>query len=729
MVGLLLSLFIGGAVRVFFSPQQISGWLEQALRQRDAKVQVQFQSAEISLAKGWWPRVGIYVDGITLQAKDACANPAQVTIDRLYLPLSLSRLIQKQVSFRRLIAENVEVSLLASACETAAQVTVAPSSSESVSQAQALSKEDTTGDGLRWKRQMEKFDQFVSQRWPYEMENARKWLDQIRIERLHVNLNPERSFELQKLKLQMNDGGEPIEFTSQIVLSDQLRWQQPLSPIRFRMELTPEMARFSSEATLKEGLIQSKGHLLLASQQFELKSEVKHIPASHVFEVLNKMQVLKEPVDPKLVWLSCLSRLSGRIEEWRESSLDIQNCSLIGDVGEVVAERIQLNPWSNGVGWKPFTIEVKDLALKKLIHSLGRIGPSGVLSDFGRIAGKLEVTSFEEMKFTGQIRNLEAMFSRYGQRGHQRIPSVQGELHLNEGRFTGLIDQIKLDQGEFKGVFSFNVAKDFREGLLQLKVDHLEVNPIVQKLLVGEELAPLGIYGQAKMEDGQIVRWRGDVGVSEVQGDKWSLAGVKLRGLFDQGRFSGRVQVSEAKVEPQHGYHEVIRPLYLGRGSGGDPVQLTRISGDVEFDRRSGKWRRFQARDKGNRVIFASSGEWVFQGPVHGLVSVDFPELKLLEWDLSGNVKDPRLLPSAKMLKQMARKNPELNRRLKEYQARVGLLPASLSDQKMGTWKELGKKVIETAIKVIPDLHKKDRVPQAVSDEKREEDNSPGQVN
>jgi hypothetical protein len=86
---------------------------------------------------------------------------------------------------------------------------------------------------------------------------------------------------------------------------------------------------------------------------------------------------------------------------------------------------------------------------------------------------------------------------------------------------------------------------------------------------------------------------------------------------------------------------------------------------------------------------------------------VDFPVLKLLRWDITGSWDRIQLQPSAKMLKELARRHPEMRPPDTLEFVRSGeILVQEISTQGVEKLKAIGQKVIETARKIIPEGEK-----------------------
>ena len=106
VLGLLLALFIGGAVRVALSPKRIQNEISSRLEK--AKVNVAIEGLQVSLNNGMWPRLGFFSSRMVITPKTTCEPWSEITVENLYLPLGWHH---ETLAFRTLEADQLQKGL------------------------------------------------------------------------------------------------------------------------------------------------------------------------------------------------------------------------------------------------------------------------------------------------------------------------------------------------------------------------------------------------------------------------------------------------------------------------------------------------------------------------------------------------------------------------------------------------------------------------------------------
>ena len=99
LLGILISTFLGGMVRVYFSPARVRDFVLQAALKKQPKFEFEFSTAQLKLADGWWPLVAIEFTNLKVQAKDTCITHSSLHVDKVTIPLQLNSLFSKRLKF------------------------------------------------------------------------------------------------------------------------------------------------------------------------------------------------------------------------------------------------------------------------------------------------------------------------------------------------------------------------------------------------------------------------------------------------------------------------------------------------------------------------------------------------------------------------------------------------------------------------------------------------------
>lgn len=195
----------------------------------------------------------------------------------------------------------------------------------------------------------------------------------------------------------------------------------------------------------------------------------------------------------------------------------------------------------------------------------------------------------------------------------------------------------------------------------------------------------------------------GEFGIRELKSEDWSLEDVKLSTELAEGQFVSQNKIKRIELKSGGDFYRLVRPLFLDEKGLEESLVMQKVSGRVQFGKDTGSWDRVSATALG-RVVLSSSGKWLADRSLEGTAFVDFPVLKLLRWDISGNLDRLQIQPSAKMLKELARRHPEIRPPGSMEFVRTGdMLVKEISSQSVEKLKTIGQKVIETARKIIPE--------------------------
>ena len=722
--GTLMALVFAFFVRTLLSPSQVRYWVQQALIEANLPVQVEFSEVRLEFSRGFFPWFGLVAKDVSILGQKSCESLSEFKVDRLAIPLSLTGLAKKQVYVSHLYMGEAQFRYMPSSCpeDNGGAETVA--GTEAVEdEAQPLKVESPKTPTVKAplavaeesgpepanpisKERMDQAARAYRHFWEQLNGEVVQRLGEVLVENLEIldGRRPGLRLNLSSLRWysRTEDDSEVWTLRSRMSLTGDWMEGQKATGLRVQLDLGEAETQFTLEGNYKEGKLDWLANYDWNSHQLKLKMEQDQLPVSPILQILKERGVVTNDLKPKFVWLSCEVGYEGPVTELTQKPIQLEPCSLQGDLGEINILKWRWHPWRQPV-FDPLEIHLKELDLQKFVKMINRTGPSGVLGRFGKVSGTLQVDNPNKMSFSGELRDVEMSFSNQGIRGKQLVPLVRGELSLDGDRVRGQVPEMELDGGEFAGGLSFNLDRDFRDGVFQVAVDRISFHPSIQKLMVGKSISALSIYGQGKVQNGDLQGWRGDFGTKEVVGTHWRLEDIKLSTEFEEQVFKSQSKVGKLHLAEEGDYYHLVRPLFLDEKGLEKSLSLQRVAGKITVGRGQGQWERLSASGPG-RVVLSSSGAWSEDRRVEGKVHVDFPVLKLLRWELVGSWDRIQLQPSAKMLKDLARRHPDMKPPGSLEFNRTGeLLVKKGSGQGVEKLKSIGKKVIETARKIIPE--------------------------
>ena len=709
VIGLLIALFFGGAIRTFLSPQQVEAYIRQQVELRKPKFDVEFSKAQLTLSRGWVPRLGLQLNDLQLTSNNLCLNPINLNVNEVYIPVHVFRFLDGEIQFLHIEFGNIEVVGLEKPESCARQVAVDAEGVGEKKQEDEVTVESppqniatarNAFDGF-----MERFNSFVNTRWSKELENTRKWLTGVSAEQMTFRFGStrEQAHQIRNFYFDAGSRGEFVKASFIYSPDSDVIYHQPLQEIRVQLEVDEGLMRISADSGYKEGRWNASGELLLESNQFQLRSDLKNIPVAEIFHGFSKKGILPDVKGSRPIWLTCSKSLKGSLLEWEESDLMVNQCLITGELGSIRLSKSSLKPFKTPMTYEPFKVQLTRFSLENLLDAFDKEPPFDVFHQLGFVSGEITFTGIQEMNFFGSIEDVSLIFSINGKKEYQKIPEIQGELMFRENRFSGQVTSMKMDEGEFKGKVSLNLDRKFRDGLVQASVSHLELHPEILRLLQLDGISHFEVYGQGEVKGGNIVTWNGNIGFPSLEDKGLKLSTTKFRSIWKENKWKGILTSKSASIGATHPLFKILYPLYLEENTHSDKLNLKDLETEIEVDPEQFQWKRAKAWDGDKDIVFATEGAFDKGGQLNGEIVVDFPVLKLLRWNIEGSFDAPVIKPSVKMLKELAKKKPELTTPTSiEFVSEKFYLPKAFQGSPAESLKKIRNSVIDSARKIIP---------------------------
>jgi hypothetical protein len=647
-VGLLLALFFGGAVRALLSEEQVRSWIETTLAKEAPPYDVTVGTARIQLADGIFPRLGLEVGRLEIKPKDRCRVPLQVRLEKAFLPVNVREALAGKLKFGTLRAEGLRVLRLERECPDAAAATASKPAAPPDSAATATSAAAKIPE---WVTDSKKF---FNERWVKELRNSQRWLEGLEVRDFRIDgLNEPISW-IEITEMQAKVLNNPDRVKASMSFRPGKAWDTALGgpPLEMDMSFSETAGSLELRIALGEGRLNAVASVDLSSMEIKCDTELDFVPAAQVTAALRRWKVITDPLDPKRTWLTGGLKWTQSWTGEPETSISAEAVSLTGDPGEVLLPVLEVANKSGRWTFQPFTVELKKFSLRHLLGFLGRKGYKGVIADFGSLSGMLNVASPEEMSFAGRINDLELAFSRRSIRARQKFKTIAGELGLKQGRVTAMVNTFDLTDGILKGLISLNLDRRLLDGIFQIRIDELQFQPEVQRIMLDGVMAPLAVFGQGRMEGGQVSAWSGELGTNRIDSANWAIDTLKVRSEFAKGQMALSIRALGAELLDDNPMWRKFKPVFAGQTEIGSPLQLKHISGRVEIFAGGGRWRNTMATTKQGEILVSSYGNWQ-NGTADGLVSLDIPGAKPKGWDLSGPWLDLVLGPSVRSARDL----------------------------------------------------------------------------
>lgn len=605
LVGLLISSFLGGAVRVFFSPARVREIVEKVVLEKQPKFNIDFDSARLELAGAWWPSIAIELSGIQIKAKEPCITNSSFQVDRLIVPFQLSSLLDKKIKFGHVSAGDMRIYLRPTLCESTEQAEI------------------TVEDGIA------PLERFFQKRWSKELINTTRFLDKLSIERLELlrdneNLSPANLKQFEMVFL-ADEGLSKLSFA--VELGAPWVGKSEFGLIETEVHIRANEVQLFGEGNLKEGQFQINGKWAVDQGEASINLLSRDVPMLSIMELVHHWGVLKS-FNPilKNQWASCDMGISGDIRKFRELELKLHQCRLYGDFGEINLKTTQINNLMEG-GVLSFLVQ--DVDVKRVLSAFDFAKNWGLVSNFGRFTGVMNISGKNTYELNGSMRDFVMYISHLKAHARQKIDSAQVDLAMAGNRFSGRIFDFLVEEGSVAGGFSFNFSPA-GDGLFQFSLDKVIFPPQVQKAIWGGEVSASAVYGKGSVEKSEIKQLAGDLALVDLKTESWAFKNIKSKFNYSHGRLRLSAFADEFYIFPNSNWSVAL------------PASLSQLKTELDFVDGGGHWINFSAFDLKSDTKFESIGEWTRKNGLMGEL-IASNKNKIKHWSVGGAWTAPQL--------------------------------------------------------------------------------------
>lgn len=639
---------IAASIRIVFSPHQLESLLHTKLQQD--LVEFTTKNIELSLANGMIPHVALKVIDLRVVENDSCLRNTIWRMDEVFFPLRVLPLFKGEFKLGKIAAGTLDISIGNIVSDGAC---FRPPPSEPLPPLPSVKESKKPRIPQSEGRDKNKSN------------TAQTLLDLIggvSVKKLLVRLQDKPEMKLRAADLILTPREEQIVFGGDVTVETESHHELAWPMIHFGGEVGSEMVEIAMNGRWQEGIMNFMIKFERQSpESVSLKGQIKHLPLANFLKIYEQVNKQKVGSYPRSMWLTCDLGLSSKVSEIKNALLNLRECLVEGDIGtwESTSLNYDLN---QGIIREPFDIRISHLPMKTLLGVLQMDVLDGVLNQYGQLSGNVSVSAPGDMSFEGFLEDIEVYFSNKGVQAHQGIRKAKVQLSKHEGRISGMFSDLEMRKGQMRGSISLNFDKRFRDGYVQLQINELLLDPSVQELLAKEKLGRIETYGKFKVTDGRFEVFKGDVGIDSMENQTLKLKTFKASISYLGQSLSTQLSAKVLGINTNSEYYDLIKPLLLDKKFSDNFVEMTDLNVNISGYRQYLEWKRGRAQIPVEKAVFSSEGIWQEGAGLSGWISVDFPALKLLRWDVTGDVLSPRLLPSSQWLKELVKEKPRKSR-------------------------------------------------------------------
>jgi hypothetical protein len=379
-IGVILAVGLGLAIREAFDPVRLTRWTQRALKNAAVDTAIQYRQVGLSLSHSGMPSLAVEVSGLVIRSKSPCAFVREIVADKLYLPLSVWSLAQKQLRVGKARIEGGRISLQpedARCGSVTTQAAMSPARDEHVEQ--------------KWLQALSEQLARLRKNWPVEA---------IYLSNVHlVWVQSERTAEVQLPYFQVRQihGDGPLRWDG---VAHMPEWLGIRGLPRVHLE---------GEWDDKSVMSKVRGHWKEGSLAFDIRLEnqhnetatlsatvdVNHLPLAQVNQVLSRFRQkdLGNDLRP-VVWFSCSGKLESAINRISGAELGFNDCSVHGDLGQIQVRGLKFKNPLHPVMGEPLALRFEHTPMAGLKEIMGWPMPfAGLGPNLGWIEGDVQIDS------------------------------------------------------------------------------------------------------------------------------------------------------------------------------------------------------------------------------------------------------------------------------------------------------------------------------------------------
>ena len=478
-LGFLLSLILGLAGRAQISSVRLEKSLQKSIRLLEKDFSVDFELAEVRLAKWGLPLPHLIVYKLRISPKKNFCHNSQIFIDELEVPLSFKSIFFPEEAIGFVRAKNVDIRLVdLDECLT-------PDSNQRKADA-ALPSSVVTSPGTSG-------NLFTN--------STRSHLKEISIEQLKIislkNFDQPLVFKQMRFFLDYKESRlSQVEIKSKIYSIKDSRADIFFLIADFNATLKPDPTQnidlaIQLKGRLLDGDIQAfmQASSLSRKLSFEMTTHKVSIKAFAPFfnRFKNDFNLDKWPLNIGFYMV-------GDAEEQgleKKAFFKIKNFEAMGENMSLRSPEIDIEFLNSRTDLKPFTMSLYRIPLTPLKSIFADHFNFQSIESLGFLKGDFKFDDAKYWNFEGLLEKPELIFSNRGSRELQTVDSVQVNLNHKNELFNFKLDNVRLNQSEMLGEIEGFYANENKSLQIKLNLEGPILNERVWKQLTQVSQSPV----------------------------------------------------------------------------------------------------------------------------------------------------------------------------------------------------------------------------------------------
>jgi hypothetical protein len=652
----------GLGFRLYFSPERIRHWVDDAIARQSLKVSMKFDSAELSLTRGSLPQLAVVLSHVEVAPAPLCHPEPSVKIGSLRIPVRISSLLSARIAVGIVSAADIFVDLdgLKVRCpSTAQQNRLAPKRVPADASPGVNPGEKTDEKSSHEIATTPSFVQAPAKPWwmPEQLKAVQNLVSGFEFSQVEVEFeNKTKKVYLESFLAKSDPGEKVIHVKTAVRIPEDMTYGEKIPPLKISGDVEADAADIIVRAVLSEGSLESHARLSPAPEgqiAIDAHAAVKNVPLSTTIPILARAGIIKNTFKPRFLWLACEISVKGQFQGLlKKNPLKLDQCEVQGEGARVYLASAVRGPDGS---WDPFTVELSNVNVARMIETFGASGPDGIVAEYGRLNGRIDVRAQDDAEFTGAITDMDLLFSNRNIRTLQKITTLATKIKLHGSHIIGAIDEVGLAGGEFKGGINFDITHSPVHGEIKARIESLRLSDAVQKLMFAGSVADISGEGAASIHDGSLQDVHGRLSLSDLESSGFKIHEISLQMgialMSPTARTPSGLNVSlrspKIEVSGTSPLGAAIAPLFARHDSGDSDwlgVNEVQIHGVIPEDGGL-RWEKARANLENGHTRLVSTGEFDRNGDLIAWIATEGStgNSKARRWAVSGSLMKPIL--------------------------------------------------------------------------------------
>lgn len=504
ILGLAIAALFSLTFKAVFSSRRIQYEIERALSAGDPRIKSTLNGAHLSLSDGFLPRLAIVIDSLKVETQEQCLFQTKAEIQNLVLPVAFSSLLDRMLVFKRIEVGlvNIWMSARREGCGetkmTHQEVTPIPS---------ALPKPAETAGGNSPVATPVRTDVLERPPLVQTMSVESSFLRHIIFHEAHLHFVewPTFHWSLKNVDVHLPQKGVAsthIEGTVTLT-SDQKKYSFQGLHARLELDSDSQETQAKLHGAWREGRVEIEGRWAPTTKAFHWNGSFKQIPWSQLVVLAHSLGKADPLPASSQAWVS--AELDWEHNAQNVEKVVVDEGHIEGEFGDFVLGKVVAEKEGSVEAWKvePYKVLAKEVDLDLLTKMLGWQEPPSAFDRLGLFDGEAQFTENQLVSMAGVWRELQLIFSNRGLRELQTVNSMNIELTGGSNRWAGLIKNIDLEDGNWKGDFGIKLDQNLKTVDLDARFAELKLNPeVIDLMTVDGQVSPIDGRVQMKFVDG-----------------------------------------------------------------------------------------------------------------------------------------------------------------------------------------------------------------------------------